>query len=268
MRLLPLSFVCSIACGGSAASTPGEPPVTGSTETKPPEQQRPTPSSSSNPTWCDGIGSHDFCADFDAEDPLAAWDDALRGTDRKQKDHDELAPSQRSAPNALRLTGNKITTEAASETAFYPWSGMFLTKKLPVTTSTKATVSFDLFAESVKWSTGVVEFRGRTSTNAIAFGVSLSVGEDASYLAAALGTIPKLPPIAKNRWVRVEIAIDDNGGTGGIAALAFDGVNAGTATFEGSLASSAETTLYLGVSRSAPAEAYDVRYDNVVVDLQ
>lgn len=257
----------ALGCGGAAedSSTVSPSPGPSVAQEQPSQKQRPAPSQPSRATWCDSAGTHDFCADFDGEDPLEEWDHATRGNDRNQKDVDAITSSERSAPNALRITGGQITEEGKSSSASYLWSGMFLVKKLPTTTSSKATLAFDVYVSS-KFA-NVVQLAGRTSTDDIAFNVTLDIGDDATWLASALGEIPKQPPIAKNRWVRVEISIDDNGGTGGVAALAFDGENAGTTTFEGSLAASAETTLYLGVSRSAPSEAYEVRYDNVVVDL-
>jgi hypothetical protein len=265
---LPSLFLAA-ACAGNVEPSSTNTREPAAPPSKSPETNRGSPpAQSTESTWCTTAGQHDFCSDFDGENPFANWTDVLRGNDRKQKDVDELFASDRSSPNALRISGGDITTEGRSDSSFYVWSGTFLSKKLPATTSTTATLSFDLYVAKAKWHTGVVELRGRTAADGIAFGLDLSIGEEATWLSAAVGTIPKLPPIARDQWVRVEITIDDNGGQGGVAQLAFDGVNAGSATFEGSLASSAETTLYLGVSRSAPSEAYDVRYDNVIVDLK
>jgi hypothetical protein len=221
------------------------------------------PAPSSRATWCSdkANGSHSFCADFDGDDPLGDWDDAVRGTDRKHEDGDEVASPARSGKGALHLRGADIERNPDAD-PLVDWSGMFLTKKLPVTTSTKATIAFDLFVATNDEIIGVVELSGRTSTQDIALNLRLDLTRDASFLGAALGDIPKLPPIENGKWVRVQIEID-----GATATLSYDGAEAGSTKFDGDFATSVETTLYLGVSRSAPSGAYDVRYDDVVVDL-
>jgi len=264
MRFLLLSSLVLIACGGSTESTT-TPAAVDTPRPAPPTQQRAAPTSSRN-TWCTQNGAHDFCADFDGEDALGDWDDALRGSVRKANDVDELAPSERSSPNALHVFGSSLESDPGGSSGLYEWAGMFLSKKLPTTTKTKAKLAFDLYVDAAHDPVGVVELSGRTATNDIAFHVWLHVSDTSTSLSAALGEIPPLPAIEFGRWVRVELAIDDNFGSGGVVHLAFDGVDAGTATFEGALANAAETKLYLGVSRSAPSEAYDVRYDNVVFD--
>jgi hypothetical protein len=268
LRFLVPSLALVAACGGSTDSAPAVNDVPPSAPAKAAETndgRRAAPSSP--PTWCTTAGAHDLCADFDGENPFEPFDDVSRGNDRNQKDLDELMSSERSSPNALRVRGNDITTEAQSESNWV-WSGTLLSKKLPTTTSTKATIAFDLYVAKAKEHTGVLWMSGYTGANDTAFRVSLDVAADGTWLSTSGGTLENLPPVPQNQWVRVEISLDDNGGSGGIAALAFDGENAGTVPFEGSLAASAETTLYLGVSRSAPSPAYDLRYDNVIVDLK
>jgi hypothetical protein len=263
------SFLLFAACGGESESSTTSATTPTTPAAKAPETNRGenAPTSSTPATWCTTAGPHDFCADFDGERAFEPFDDAYRGNDRNQKDIDELTSSDRSSPNALRIHGGDITVEAESDSSSWVWSGMFLAKKLPTTTSTTATIALDLYVEEAKGSTGVIWLSGITSENTYAFRIGLDVDVDGTTLSAGGSTLEKLPRVPQGRWVRVEIAIDDNGGAGGSAALAFDGENAGTAPFEGSLADSVETTLYLGVLRSAPSEAYDVRYDNVIIDL-
>jgi len=222
------------------------------------------PSSSTRATWCTDAanGAHAFCADFDGDDPLGEWDEAVRGTDQAHEDADDVTTPAHSGKGALHLRGVKIDRDPNADPSSWDWSGMFLTKKLPATTSNKATIAFDLFVATNDYMIGVIELSGRTSTDDIALNLRLDLTSDASYLGAALGDIPKLAPVETGKWVRVQIAID-----GATATLSYDGASAGSTKFDGDFAASSETTLYLGVSRSAPSGAYDVRYDDVVVDL-
>lgn len=253
------------ACGGSTDSSPASPTSNEAGADRPPPKRPPSRADAGRaPTWCDRAGTHAFCDDFDDDDGLGAFDEIVGGDDPAHRDESGIVPSDRSAPNALHLRGDALETPEAGANPTGPFSGLFGVKGLPKTTSTKARVSFDLRVAVDEDYVSVLELTGRTKTDDYAFHVSLDLTPEHTYLGAATGTLPPLSPIPTGRWVHVEIAMDAAAHT---ATLSFDGTAAGSSPFDGSFADSADTKIYVGVARTAPSGAYDVAYDDLVVDF-
>lgn len=259
------SIASVAACGGGTDASPAPATSNEGGVDRPPPKRRPPPDDAGRaPTWCDRAGAHAFCADFDDDDGLGAFDEIVGGNDPSHRDESGVVPSDRSAPNALHLRGDRIETPEGGPDPTGPFSGLFGVKALPKTTSTKARLSFDLRVAVDDDYVSVLELTGRTKTDAYAFHVSLDLTPDHSYLGAALGTLPPLSPIPMGRWVHVEIAMDAAAHT---ATLSFDGAAAGSSPFDGTFADSVDSQIYVGVARTAPAGAYDIAYDDLVVDF-
>ena len=221
-------------------------------------------------TWCDLQGAHDLCADFDSEfDLFHGFNEVVRGDDPAHRDEAAAVSSDRSAPYALHEKGDALPSPEGGQDPAGPFSGTFLVRSFGPTKSTKAHLAWDFRVDQNDDILGhVFELEGRTADDKnIVFAASLSLTTDKSFLAASNGTVPGLPPIASGRWVHVEVALDDLGTGAGTATMSFDGSVVGSVPFTGKLADAAGTKLYLGVSRTAPSGAYDIRYDNVVFDM-
>ncbi len=272
------AFASLEACGGSASDA--SPVVAtggdgggpdGASSSAHPTPQRPAPDSTGPKTWCTEQGAHDFCADFDApDDPLSGWDDATRGDDPAHKDENGVIASDRSAPNAFHEKGAALPSPEGGQDPTGPFSGMFVSKKLGQVTTTKAHLAFDVRIDQNDDSLGLFELEGRSADGSkIVFNVSLDLSRDAGFFFAATGVeSPKIVAPPMGSWVHVEVALDDQGTGNGTATLSFDGKVAGTTQLTGELAKSAATTLYVGVSRTAPSGAYEISYDNVVLDMK
>lgn len=270
------------ACGGSATDAGGggtsdasatSADADASARAEAAAQREPPEGGSGPKTWCDLHGPHDFCADFDTPDDLFNhWDDVTRGDDKAHVDVNEAIASDRSPPFALHETGLVLPTPEGGQDPSGPFSGTAPSKVLGPVQTTKATLALDLRVDRMDDDVfgSVLEFEGRTKGGAhIVFDVTLFVGSTSTDLSAHLGTAgPSIPPMGFGRWVHVVIALDDQGTGTGTATLSFDGKVVGTDVFTGKLADSAESTLFVGLLRTAPSGAYDISYDNVTVDMK
>lgn len=271
LGLLPLLSAGVAACGEShAATVDGADAAPDVVKAAVPDAGVGVDPSMGPATWCDRNGAHDFCADFDTDDPLHGFDDITLGDDKAHVDLHELVASDRSAPFALHESGATLPTPATGQNPAGPFAGTSFSKSFGQTKSTKATVAFDLRVDANEESlTFLVELEGRTADEVkIVFNASLGLTPSSSMLSAvSVGQVASFAPIAMGRWVHVTIALDDHGTGKGTATLSYDGVAVGSTQLDGRLADAAGTRFFLGVMRTAPAGAYDVSFDNVTVDL-
>ncbi len=258
-------FLALAACGGAASPQPTPSP-------QPPPSAAPiardAPGDPPDTSWCTTTGPHALCADFDLGARPNGWE-FFDGDDKNNRDLYDYTTAGRSG-YAFHVAGPALDAKAGgtdpSDT--YVFDGSVVDARAPKTTATKAHLAFDIRIDRADDPLQPVQLTARTATQTIAYDVWFVVDATSTNVLATFdggSAGPGFPPIARNRWVHVRIDVDDQKGT---ASLSFDGAAVGTVPFNGKLADSVETTLYVGVTRTPPSGAYDVSYDQVTLDFE
>jgi hypothetical protein len=275
---LPFALLAALpifaACGGSTASTdpPGGPaPVASATTKKPPGTPPPddTGTTPVDTSWCGAAsgGPHALCADFDQGVRPYGWD-FFDGDDMNNRDpYDFTTPGTHGT--AFHVSGPALKGPG-DPSGMGPFSGSVVDAKAQPTTGSKGRVGFDIKVDENDDELQPVQLEARTADKKnIVYDVWFVTSSTSTQILATFdgsdAPVAQFPPVPQGRWVHVDLYLDDVKGT---VSLSFDGAPIGSVPLAGKLAAGVETTLYVGVTRTAPSGAYDMSFDDVTLDWQ
>jgi hypothetical protein len=194
-------------------------------------------------SWCSlEAEGHDFCEDFDQDDPFAAW--AREGSPR-------TAPSDRSAPNALLAPAGTLLQRD------FDLAGEAI----------ELSADVHLFAEKPDAAPTTAHDHGLAMVSRSGGTVGLFASGNGTLLFGSLSSIPAVVPgvSASARWVRFTLRVDRQ-----VASLATEGGVVATWDQEepsGDDKDSGGTRVVIGaqalIDGAAPIECW---IDNVVID--
>lgn len=270
--LLSLPMI-AIACGGASTTDPlpgPAPSATGTTAKRPPPSPPPddTGTTPVDTSWCANSGGpHALCADFDQGVRPYGWD-FFDGDDYQNRDPYDFTTPGRTG-YAFHVSGPALKGPS-DPSGMGPFSGSVVDGRALPTTGSKGRLGFDIKVDKLDGEVQPVQLEARTADKKnIVYDVWFVTSSAATQILATFdgSDLPatEFPPVPQGKWVHVDLYLDDVKGT---VSLSFDGAPIGSVPLKGKLAAGVETTLYVGVTRTAPSEAYDLSFDDVTLDWQ